>query len=311
MADGEKLQEFLGTVTLGDLVRGKGELISASKDAPIKEVLALMSNYRVMSIPLTDAENKYVAIVDLLEIMTYVAFASYFKGPDGTAKPQLNKLDLSLPVEEVTGLSEESKTLWVRKSTDTLPDVLELLSKGVHRLLVENDDDKTVKLLTQTDVVRFLVARQDHPAVRAKCDETLQNARLVDVSGGKPPVTCTTSWTALDCFRKLYMSDVSAVAIVDKDGTLAGNVSASDVRGLKLSNLESVNKPVLDYLKTHAGGHLVQPVTADPIRSTVGSVMAQLVAGRVHRVWVVDGSKPIGVVSMTDIMSKFSPYDYK
>jgi CBS domain-containing protein len=304
-----KLQDYLSTVTVGELVRGKGELISVSKDAPIKEVLALMANYHVLSIPLKDGE-KYTAIVDLLEIMTYVGFASYFKGPDGTAKPDLSKLNLSLPVEEVVGLSEEGKTLWVRKASEPLPGVLELLSKGVHRLLVEHED-KSMKLLTQTDVVRFLVARQDRAAVREMCEQTLQNARLVDVSGGKPPVSCTPEWSALDAFRKLYISDVSAVAVVNDKGDLVGNVSATDVRGLRAESIETVNKPVLEYLKLHSGGHLMHPITADPSRSTVGTVMAQMVAGRVHRVWVTEHLKPIGVVSMTDIMSKFSPFDYK
>jgi CBS domain-containing protein len=37
-----------------------------------------------------------------------------------------------------------------------------------------------------------------------------------------------------------------------------------------------------------------------------------VLAHKVHRVWVVDETEqPVGLVSLSDIICKFSPYDYK
>jgi CBS domain-containing protein len=48
----------------------------------------------------------------------------------------------------------------------------------------------------------------------------------------------------------------------------------------------------------------------DTYRESVGA--ASVMARKVHRVWVVnEAEQPVGLISLSDIICKFSPYDYK
>lgn len=53
--------------------------------------------------------------------------------------------------------------------------------------------------------------------------------------------------------------------------------------------------------------HCPFPHSASPIHS-IGTVIEMMLTSRIHRVWIVDGEdKPIGVVTMSDILSALVP----
>jgi len=98
------------------------------------------------------------------------------------------------------------------------------------------------------------------------------------------------------------------VAVVDDDGSLIGNFSASDLKGKGVTDygegsdpFGSLIMPVFQFLKH--GGMSTFPVGTVKPTTAFSLVLLKLIAMRVHRLWVVDeNSHPIGVITLTDVM---------
>jgi len=108
--------------------------------------------------------------------------------------------------------------------------------------------------------------------------------------------------------------ELAAAPVLDDEGVVMATISASDLRGLRCESFNTLLLPVLDFLRIqHAarGTELLPPVTCT-IHHTLGQLIAQLLDNRVHRSWVVQSDRasphPIGVVTMTDLISCFSMY---
>jgi CBS domain-containing protein len=109
----------------------------------------------------------------------------------------------------------------------------------------------------------------------------------------------------LDVLVTISTALISAVPIVDENGDLVASFSASDLRGMIQENFSSFMLTVEEYLKTHSPRTL-EPLTAtstETLKELLAKMLNQDSAGyRRHRVWIVEGKKPIGVFSMTDVM---------
>ncbi|KAI8929654.1 hypothetical protein BC831DRAFT_258032 [Entophlyctis helioformis] len=196
-----------------------------------------------------------------------------------------------------------------------------------------------VRLLTQTDLVRYLfdalatirmadvdpaflnrlwsttVTDVDEVAKSRARPEDVDANQVVGPSGilsRKRVVTVTDSVSALAAFRTLYLHRVSAVAVVAADsGALVSNLSASDLRGVTHSNLETLIEPVFAYLETEK--RQKGQLKSDQLRtvdmdSTLDMAVARMLEAHIHRVWIVDvDERPQGVVTLTDVLSLFVP----
>lgn len=94
-----------------------------------------------------------------------------------------------------------------------------------------------------------------------------------------------------------YHTDTSASI-----GRLMGTFSGTDLRGLFQEKFPSLLKPVLDFIREQHPQSL-SCVTV-PATAPLLDVVRLMAASRVHRVWMVNDSfEPIGVISMTDVLS--------
>lgn len=111
---------------------------------------------------------------------------------------------------------------------------------------------------------------------------------------------------ALTAFKKIHQDGVSAVAVVNDDGSLVGEVSAADLRGLNRDRLGDLRKPVIAFL-TSCKGDLIKPLTCHG-KFTLSQVMSGIIHSKTHRAWVVDEDDiPIGVITLSDILTMFRP----
>jgi len=181
----------------------------------------------------------------------------------------------------------------------TVRQTLEVFTQGFRRVLVGTEPERC-KILSQVDVVSFLLGKFDSlpEPVKVPID------KLGLVSEGKifhKLVAMSHKNSAVEGFRKIYRQGVTAIAIVDDNDKLVGTLSSSDVRGLKLDQLPNVLEPVLEFLrKQYPHPRISVTVTA---QAGLKEVMEKFLAGKVHRVWVIDSTnRPIGVVTMTDVL---------
>ncbi|TPX66479.1 hypothetical protein SpCBS45565_g04455 [Spizellomyces sp. 'palustris'] len=254
------------------------------------------------------------------------------------------------PVSELVGLSRESQESWTLNSSSPISSLLQMLTTAAyHRVLVIDedalaasamgDDDgpgptappagSSITMVTQTDLLYFLM---EHTDIAPKLMATILNlpAQTVDelaarrakegdanqVSGNRKHisrvVTVPDSVTALEAFRVMYTHGVTAVPVIDKDGGLAANLSASDLRGISTTNLECLLDNVYTFLEVDTRRRADQ-VKADQLKfvepeATLQQVVNLMLGSHVHRVWIAgEGDKPIGVVTFSDVLSTLVP----
>jgi CBS domain-containing protein len=78
-------------------------------------------------------------------------------------------------------------------------------------------------------------------------------------------------------------------------------------------NFGSFMLTVDEYLKQHSPRAAQEPLTAastETLKQLLGKMLRQDEGGfRRHRVWIVEGKKPVGVFSMTDVMKLIRDHD--
>jgi len=175
--------------------------------------------------------------------------------------------------------------------------VEEVLGKGIHRAPVVDDMGQLVGVLSQWDIVAELEANKG--SLGELSHTSLRELGL----GGGDVITMSFTAKAIHAFYLMQYHKVSAVCVVDSEGCLLANVSASDIRGLHQDQLHLLMQPVLVFLLQHNGA-IKRPVSCD-LDYTFGNVLAMLAQEHVHRVWVVEDDSaaqvPVGVVTVGDI----------
>jgi CBS domain-containing protein len=312
-------QQLFKNLKLKDLIPSKArDVITLDKNATVEEAMALMRDHNILSVPLIDKKegNKIVGVLSISDLCTAIAFQACFEKfklePQKVAaikKPEFEALVktslFSSPAEAFLGVSEEGKRIWEYDEDTPADTIFEIFSKGVHRVIVKTKGGR--RIVSQTDVAKFLKEHEGKLGDFVK--QPINELGLVQ--DGKGIIKLSMYSTALEGFQKLYNLgwEVSALPIVDKTGDIVATLSISDMRGLTSATFPLLLAPVLDFLGEVVGG--ARPsITARPT-STLEEVIRKVVFARVHRVWIVDNNKITGVVSLSDIICKFSPYDYK
>ena len=165
--------------------------------------------------------------------------------------------------------------------------------------------DSALRLLSQSDIVRFLLL---HPgAIQPVAGKSLGELGLAsNFSEFQKVATVRETDSALLGFRRMYIQEADAVAVVNASGNIISTLSASDLRGLKLEDFKLLLHPVSHFLRLRHRSHLPAPLLVSA-NDTLQQAMVLAALGRVHRLWVVEPEtrKPIGVLRLADILKAF------
>eukprot|EP00894_Picocystis_sp_ML_P001236 jgi/Pico_ML_1/51753/g314.t2 len=194
------------------------------------------------------------------------------------------------------------------------------IHKAVHRLGLFDAKARVTGVVSQSDVLNFLVEHMEHLGSITK--HTVEELGL----GMPKPVICVDSTTsALQAFDKMYKHNLSAVGVVSPNTRIIiGNLSMSDLRCLSFENFGYLVLPVSEFLvllASNRGEDLETPhqVQQKPALLTVspGSDFAEVLhmfsKNRIHRVYVVDGESgvPVGVITPTDVIQAVTTTVYQ
>ncbi|KAJ2726870.1 hypothetical protein GGI07_000198 [Coemansia sp. Benny D115] len=174
------------------------------------------------------------------------------------------------------------------------------------------EGDVVVCGLTQYDVVRFIqhhnhelwhsldvsaldIAREKHMLGKSHDDQRMPWPGLEQLSIYD---------TALSSMKKLRDSQASALPVVDRDGRLITEVAGAGLRRLTTDSIGMLGKPVLAYMfglkLTVARPYIVHQ------GFTLSQIMSGLLRMNCRRAWLVDDeSRPISVISLTDVLRHF------
>jgi len=178
-----------------------------------------------------------------------------------------------------------------------------LFQKGIHRVAVMNSQGVTENILTQTDVIRFLVSKiSEYPSVFDKM------ATELNLGTEKEIISVHKNEKAISALKLINEKKVTAIPVIDDLGRIVGNLSASDLKGRGTTDygdgadpFGTLQLPVLAFLQH--GGMTIFPVGTCLKSTSFNFLLLKLMAMRVHRLWVVNSeNKPTSVISLTDIM---------
>jgi len=355
--------------TLKELVDSKPDdmqgLVSIVSTETVEKAISLMRHHNITSLPVTDeavagGTEFFCGVVHLVDVMVKLLSNPVWEllAKEEANNPNLTaqrKIDfLKQHAEKMIALFEEpistyigaasSEEIWSLSAESTLEQALEVFSRGVSRLLVQDSafaettstGGAAVKLktslLTQIDVIHFLHNNTDTLAgfVRlplwkvglANPPPSVEAENFGADPPGLRPVFCqelqtvTPATSALQALKDIHgwknWHD-HAVPIVDEQGKLLGTLSASDLRGLTRESWPYLVLPVLEFLKVMNSD---SPVDVDRERMqievtathNIAYLLSTVARSGVHRIWLVDQKeKLLGVINLSNILSRFAP----
>eukprot|EP01125_Pyxidicula_operculata_P022175 TRINITY_DN893_c0_g1_i1.p1 TRINITY_DN893_c0_g1~~TRINITY_DN893_c0_g1_i1.p1 ORF type:complete len:253 (+),score=88.11 TRINITY_DN893_c0_g1_i1:1956-2714(+) len=197
-----------------------------------------------------------------------------------------------------TAISNFSKRDPVKTVSPSQPlsSLIQLLST-YHRVAVV-DGDNLVDYITQSDLIKFIYNNK-----QLLGDLTSKSLSELNLAS-KGVETVKDYNLVIEAFKQVAIKGISAVAVVDKDGHLVGDIGAHDMReinpeGDMVDKLIMTTKNYLDHVKSR------KPVPPHTVKSSesLGTLVSLLETNKIHRVYVVDDqNKPVGVVSLGDVL---------
>jgi len=181
-----------------------------------------------------------------------------------------------------------------------------MVETSAHRILVFDEEKKPFGIITQSRVVKCISLLEETIPYGK---QTLRELNL----GFKTVISIQGSQLAWDAFKLMIDQKVSAVAVVDDKGVVVGSLSNSDIKflGYHVDYFDMLGRSVsnyLDALRIYDANRTIPP-NRDPVvckeLTTLRDVINTVCFYRIHRIYIVDDEgKPIGVVSLLDILKQ-------
>lgn len=283
-----------------------------SKMKPIDAADVLYEN-NILGAPVwNEKTHKYVGFFDMRDFLSAVIAASAIKGDTGEYNTTMvremdekSKQDKKMEVPCTLTYLASRNPVFSCKPDASLEEICKLLSAPLCRrvLICKEKGARSTNMISRSAIMKFL---SEH-VPRQELRETLDEAGL---SYRKEVVQVQDTVPARKAFELIDSKGIYALAVVDEEGTLLANTSATDI---KLAAMDkgraAMDLDILSYLAAvrqaapAQGGNERHPASHVHTDSTVGHVLNLLVKTGYHRVFVVDEElRPIGVISQQDIL---------
>lgn len=320
MSSAKKANQVLASVAVIDCLPRGREVVCLNSEAPLEKAMEVLNEHHFISAPVLEGgdANKFYDFLDVLDCCSFL-LTCFPHDVDSVTEESLKqfvdsgetfaKATVKTVVDAARGLTLiEGRRVWPVKLETSLDKVFDLFWMGIHRVPVIESTGRITTVLTQSDVIAFL-AQNIHilGESRWRTLEELNVSAVVDKVEAASMEELT-----IKAVHRLYAKQVSAIPVVDSEGRLVANLSASDLRYLRRSNMTDLMLPLYKFLclrralsKRYVSidnDKSLHPLTAR-LSDTLESAIFKLAATRVHRLWLVDDEfKPIGAISLTDCM---------
>jgi len=284
-------------------------IVTVTDNDSLSTAFRTLIENNILSVPVWSVhKHRFTAFIDMLDIVAVCV--------DELTEDQLcHDTDLTSLMEKVDSLQNKKvgelanfsgrNPFYAVESTAPLHIAIKLMNKWkVHRIPVVDSEGTLISVLTQSHVVHWL---SNH--MYQFSDLIWKTLEQLEI-GPTEVISVSHDQKAIEAFKLIYSKKVSAVAVVDENGVLIGNISASDLKliGYNAKLVSRLFYPIPEFLKVitankEACRHTFQGILAVQKDSTMGDVVQKLVSTHTHRVYVVDNDqKPIGVISNLEVL---------
>jgi CBS-domain-containing membrane protein len=287
-------------------------LVLVGSKQPLERALARIRKHQILSLPVVDESSTTGAVIGLLTVLDIVAKLSESTehSTSYTARPQRRDMLFSL-ISEIMQKSDKQPAYLISTSASLFDAVHHFATTGMQRLMIvdrqfdnivaqDKPEEMVVGMLTQSDVVRFVAQNFMWMRGEPVFQRTLRELNI----GNRKPIIVNQSILAYQAFLEIHKQGCDGIALIDSTGKLIANISASNIKGLTRRNYQILFRPLSQYLardRNRGWWHLPVCTTSD---TKLETVILQFVATKVHRMYITnDEGKPVGEVSLTDVMS--------
>jgi len=291
--------QLINSTTANDLACKKARVLALDCNTLIHDALKTLATNNIISAPVIDSNvNHFIGFVDVLDIAAYAWHVyrqqspNYWNGVFQFNETFTASSFFSTAIKEVINFSWWNQVVTV-KETDNIAGVVDAFVRRYykpHRVGLISPEGKFTNVLTQTDLIQFA---DENMEILPMGDKTIGELGIA-----RPPILIPVASSMIDAINVLVANRVSGLGLIDQRGKLAANFSASDLTGMVPNTFNTLNEPALTYLSL---GRFLAPVTCT-YGSTLADVIVMLARERVHRVYVVEQDRPVGVISMSDII---------
>jgi CBS-domain-containing membrane protein len=310
------LQDFLKNLPAMVLVLDnwvKSRLVLIGDLQPLDKALQRMNRHRIISVPVLDESTRQIrGVLDVQDVIHYLS--------DLLEQPLNQALNLrwDFSVKDCGSLLDIATKPFIFSNQSNLWDILQYLAKGSERALVVDkptephelttEEGDVVGMIVQMDFIRFLSQHNAWLRMHPKFDVPLNQAMDLNNLSEKV-VTITPSEHTYLAFRRMNESNVRGVAVVDNEGRIIANLSASNIRGISRRNFQVLRFPLGEFLRRDRRvGWWQTPIyvkATDPF----GLVFFQFAATGLHRLYILDNNnKPTHVIVPADILKTLASF---
>lgn len=293
---------------VSDLEIASKVIVLDSKTDPKKAIEILLQN-KVRAAPVIDTDNnKFIGVLDLRDTVKF-ALETYKKQSSTLSEIKQKAMEFLTSSPQITTQSlkylSQMRKFRTVKNSDTLLSVAQVLAKGSHIVGVIDEAKNTLSgIITQGQLFQQVSKRWDINNQEYWNEHQVLLSDLLKLKYISQPVKSIKSSTkAYDAFELMSKLDLSGLAVVNNDGKLIHNTSATDIKlWLIASNTleESIEQFLINIRKLSLSEKY--PITFCTLDDTFKRALQKLQATRYHRLWIVDkDTKPIGVFALTDI----------
>lgn len=292
---------FLATYTVGDLPLPQ-PLVSLSHPGDgLFRAIEILAEHRLLSAPVLtasaadggDQSREVLGMFEALDVVAHVVDLA-------TQERELE----DVAINSIMGCGRNVQMHATVHLDTPLDKVAELLSGPSRRAVVLGPEGQAHSVVTQSVLLKFLHSKfQDLDALK-----DLGRAGEICSKGA---VCVAEDKSALEALQAICSNGVSSIGIVDEDGVLISVVSATDLV-VALANISDksalprqlADMTALDFVASNRQADIrdrAATVTVPPDQD-LRTVLHKLAATRVHRVMVCTDRRPIGVLSLTDLI---------
>jgi len=218
-------------------------IISFAKTDSIATAFKGLIENHILSAPVYDPVHRtFNCFVDMVDIVT--SFVGKFSEKELTDMHAIQDFSNERcgQVADVSGRDPYSP---VEQTAPLLAAILKMARSGIHRIPVIDSEGELVTVVTQSHVVKFLF--HNMYLFGGLANITVDDIHMFHA----PVVSVTTDQKGIDAFKLMNEKRVSAVAVVDNNGVLVGNISVSDLKliGFDGSMFSRLYYPISQFMK--------------------------------------------------------------
>jgi 5'-AMP-activated protein kinase, regulatory gamma subunit len=279
----------------------------------IERALSRINAHSIRSLPVVDKYKIVIGVIDIIDIVAYVAGFLEDMGDSHALGLQQTRLRVQLMAKSVGSLLVQQKNKpYVASNQISLFSAVEYMVRFeqerfmiIDRVIEGNvavfsrPEEFLDGLVTQADVLRFLA--QNMPLLRKEplFQKTLAELKLVN----RTPLIVSHREITSVAFIEMMDKKRDSAAVVDDSGKLIANISASDLKGLTRNNCMLLSQTLDVFLyRDWRRGWWSKPLTIE-VNDPLFFAVMQFAAAGVHRLYIIDNDgKPHAEVNHMDIL---------